>query len=64
MQAFSNKKCDGSHVHQRIHGSENGVTRSSLAQVYPDALCRCLAVATGRTITFRGDDDEESSDAD
>ena len=42
-RAFSGKLCNGDHPHQIIQGSECGVRRSTLAQIYPTPMLRALS---------------------
>jgi hypothetical protein len=50
VKLLSVYKCDRSHDHCRIEGTEGGVKRSVWAQCYPEALCNVLAKSVASVV--------------
>ena len=45
VQLFKDRRCDGQHAHQPIHGREGGMLRSTFAQQYPKEMVDLLVQA-------------------
>ena len=50
IAAFSGLRCDGSHSHCTVQGSEGGVRLSTFAQHYPRAMCELIAKAARQSV--------------